>query len=182
MKATAVAPPQDLADIIHAKGSRRSFVFRLFLIVLLIGAAAGTWYWWRLQQQAQNQISPYTTEEVRKGEIRLTITATGNLEPTNEVTIGSELSGTTLEVYVDINDRVKKGQPLAKLDTSKLQQQTESSRASVASANAKVAQVQATVKEAEASLNRLRDLHRISKGKMPAQADLDTAIATMDRA
>lgn len=182
MKATAVAAPQDLADAIQANGSRKSIVFRLFLLVLLIGAGAGAWYWWQLQLQAQRQISPYTTEDIRKGEIRLTVTATGNLEPTNEVTIGSELSGTTLEVYVDINDRVKKGQPLAKLDTSKLQQQTESSRASVASANAKVAQVQATVKEAEASLSRLQDLHRISNGKMPAKADMDAATATMDRA
>lgn len=182
MKATAVAAPQDLADAIQANGSRRSIVFRLILLLLLIGAGAGAWYWWQLQQQALNQVSPYTTEDIRKGEIRLTVTATGNLEPTNEVTIGSELSGTTQEVYVDINDRVKKGQPLAKLDTSKLQQQTESSRASVASAEAKVAQVQATLKEAEASLTRLQDLHRISGGKMPAKADMDAAIATVDRA
>ncbi|WP_050029179.1 efflux RND transporter periplasmic adaptor subunit [Verrucomicrobium sp. BvORR034] len=181
MKATAVAPPQDLADVIHANGSRKSIVFRLFLILLLIGAGAGAWYWWQLQQQAQNQISPYTTEAVRKGEIRLTVTATGNLEPTNEVTIGSELSGTTLEVYVDINDRVKKGQPLAKLDTTKLEQQTESSRATVVSAKAKVAQVQATLKESEATLSRLKDLQRISNGKMPAQADMDAAIAATNR-
>lgn len=181
MKATAVAAPQDLADAIQANGSRKSIIFRLFLLLLLIGAGAGAWYWWQFQLQAQNQISPYTTEDIRKGEIRLTVTATGNLEPTNEVTIGSELSGTTLEVYVDINDRVKKGQPLAKLDTSKLQQQTESSRASVISAEAKVAQVQATLKESEATLSRLQDLHRISNGKMPAKADMDAAIAATDR-
>ncbi|WP_038167070.1 efflux RND transporter periplasmic adaptor subunit [Verrucomicrobium sp. BvORR106] len=181
MKATAVAAPQDLADAIQANGSRKSIVFRLFLLLLLIGAGAGAWYWWQLKQQALNQVSPYTTEDIRKGEIRLTVTATGNLEPTNEVTIGSELSGTTLEVYVDINDRVKKGQPLAKLDTSKLQQQTESSRASVISAEAKVAQVQATLKESEATLSRLQDLQRISNGKMPAKADMDAAVAATDR-
>jgi HlyD family secretion protein len=183
MKATAVAPPQDLADVIQASGSsRKALIIRLLFIGLLIAGGVGAWFWWNQRVQAQNYVAPYTTEAIRRGDIRLTITATGNLQPTNEVTIGSELSGTTLEVYVDTNDRVKKGQPLAKLDTSKLLQQTESSRASVASAKAKVTQVQATLTEAEASLGRLKELNRISGGKIPSKAEMDTAIATTSRA
>jgi len=42
--------------------------------------------------------------------------------PINEITVGSELSGTAKEVFVDTNDQVSKGQPLARLDTSKLKQ------------------------------------------------------------
>lgn len=125
---------------------------------------------------------PFVTEPLKRGDIGLTITATGNLEPTNEVTVGSELSGTTLEVYVDTNDRVVKGQPLAKLDTSKLAQQTAASRASVVSAQAKVAQAEATLKETEADLARQQELHRLSGGKIPSQAGLATAVATAERA
>ena len=125
--------------------------------------------------------SAFVTEPLKRGDISLTITATGNLEPTNEVTVGSELSGTTLEVYVDTNDRVTKGQPLAKLDTSKLAQQTAASRATVVSAKAKVTQAEATLKESEAALARQRELHRLSGGKVPSQSELDTAIATADR-
>ncbi|MEZ0390104.1 MAG: efflux RND transporter periplasmic adaptor subunit, partial [Verrucomicrobium sp.] len=183
MKTTAAAPAtQDLAEAIQVNGSRKSVLLRLFLLLLLVGAGVGGWYWWQQQVQAQNQISPFVTEAITKGDISLRVTATGNLEPTNEVTIGSELSGTTQEVYVDINDRLKKGQPLAKLDTSKLLQQTESSRATVNSGKAKIVQVQATVKETEAALARLKELHRISGGQMPSKADMDTATASMERA
>ena len=126
--------------------------------------------------------SPFVTESLKRGDISLTITATGNLEPTNEVTVGSELSGTTLEVYVDTNDRVTKGQPLAKLDTTKLSQQTAASRAAVVSAKAKVAQAEATLKESEADLARQQELHRLSGGKVPSAAELATSVATADRA
>jgi len=138
--------------------------------------------WWRKAEQEKNQLPPYATEVLQRGDISLTITASGNLVPTNEVTVGSELSGTTLEVYVDFNDRVVKGQPLAKLDTSKLTQQTESSRAAVAAAQALVAQAEATVKESDAALARQQELQRISGGKVPSKLDLDTAVATADRA
>jgi len=96
--------------------------------------------------------------------------------------VGSELSGTTLEVYVNFNDHVTKGQPLVKLDTTKLAQQTESSRAAVKSAQALVTQAEATVKESAAALARQQDLLRLSGGKVPAKLDVDTAIATADRA
>lgn len=182
MKATTVPAQPDLAETIRAGSSARAIVTRLLTFALVVGVGVGGWYWWRKQAQAQAQLPPYVTETIVRGDIRLTVTATGNLEPTNEVTIGSELSGTTSEVYVDINDRVKKGQPLAKLDTSKLLQQTESSRASVASAQARVAQSEATVKETTATVDRLKELQRISGGKMPSRAEMDTAVAAMERA
>ena len=83
---------------------------------------------------------------------------------------------------MDTNDHVTKGQPLAKLDTTKLSQQTAISRASVNSAKAKITQAEATVKESKAILARQQELHRISGGKIPSKADLDSAIATAERA
>lgn len=119
------------------------------------------------------------TEVLERGEISLTITATGNLAPTTAVTVGGELSGTTLEVYVDFNDRVTQGTPLAKLDTSKLSQQTEISRASVRSAQARVAQAAATVAESAAALTRQREL---IESKLVSTADLEVTIAAAGRA
>jgi HlyD family secretion protein len=123
----------------------------------------------------------YVTEPVKRGDLKTSVTATGNLAPTNEVTIGSELSGTVKEVLVDTNDRVVKDQMLAKLDTSKLERQTESSRATASAAEAKDAQTRATLVESEATLRRLQNLHTASGGKLPAQADLDAATASADR-
>lgn len=124
----------------------------------------------------------FTTQPLRRGDIQLTITATGSLAPTNEVTVGSELSGTVLEVYADTNDRVTKGQPLAKLDTTKLEQQIAASRAAVGTAEAKVVDAQATVQENAATLARQQELHRVSGGRMPSQADLAAAEAAATRA
>ena len=62
----------------------------------------------------------YRTEPVTVGDLVVRVSATGNLQPTNEVEVGSELSGIVEEVYVDDNDHVRRGQLLARLDTSKL--------------------------------------------------------------
>lgn len=67
------------------------------------------------------QTPRYQTAEAQKGDLTVTVSATGTLAPTNEVEVGSEVSGTIEDVKVDVNDRVKKGQLLASLDTSKQQ-------------------------------------------------------------
>lgn len=171
----------DLASVLNpAAGSRPRLRIALILAPVVVCAAA--FFAWQYAVAARPAVSPFVTEPLKRGDIGLTITATGNLEPTNEVTVGSELSGTTLEVYVDTNDRVTKGQPLAKLDASKLAQQTAASRAAVVSAKAKVTQTEATLKESEAALARQQELHRLSGGKVPSKSDLDTAVATADRA
>src|SRR5690606_12548780 len=59
------------------------------------------------------------TQEGTRGDLRVTVTATGNLEPRNQVDIGSELSGTIRSVHVDVNDEVEAGQVLAVLDTTR---------------------------------------------------------------
>src|SRR5262245_9855474 len=74
----------------------------------------------------------YTTQEVTRGDITVTVTATGNLEPRNQVDIGSELSGTMRTVNVDFNDTVKKGQVLAVLDTARLKAQVLQAESSLA--------------------------------------------------
>ena len=171
-----------LAAAIQAGGSGPNKSTRYTLIALAVLTLAGGGYWFSRVRAAKNQGPTYATEAVRRGDLNLTITATGNLEPTNEVTVGSELSGTILEVYVDLNDRVTKGQPLAKLDTTKVAQQAESSRAAVQAAQASVAQAEATAKETAATLARQQELARLSGGKLPAKSDLDAAEAAASRA
>ena len=149
-------------------------------VLLLALAAAGLWWW---QQQRTADAAPsYTTQTVARGNLTLSVTANGTLQPTRTVNIGSELSGTVLKVNVDVNDRVKKGQVLVELDTAKLRDQILRSRAALAAANARVAQSAATVKEAQASLGRFEEVARLSGGKVPSKAELDGARATVARA
>ncbi len=174
--------PTELADILHpAKHAKRNRI-RIAVTSGVALAAIVAFFAWRHSVATRPPPSPFVTEALTRGDISLTITATGNLEPTNEVTVGSELSGTILEVYVDTNDRVTKGQPLAKLDTTTLEQQIAASRANVASAKAQVAQAQATVKETAATLARQQELRKLSDNQLPSQSDLDATIAAADRA
>lgn len=181
MKDTATLAPADLAVVIQS-GAIHHLKRNLIFAVLIVLAVAGTWLWRHNVAQAKTQVPAYATEPLTRGDISLVITATGNLYPTNEVTVGSELSGITLEVYVDFNDHVIKGQPLAKLDTSRLMEQTASSRASVRAAQARVVLAEATVKESQALLARQQELHKISNGAMPSDAELDISIAAAARA
>jgi len=124
----------------------------------------------------------YRIEEARRGELIVTVTATGNLEPTNQVDVGTELSGTVRSVNADYNDKVKLGQILARLDTLKLEAQNLQYKAALASAKAKVLQARATVKEATSNLKRLRKVRELSGNKSPSQYDIDAAEAALDRA
>jgi HlyD family secretion protein len=179
MKPSAISAPVDLAAAIKGGGSGKHLKRNLIFVFILLALFGGGWFWWSRIEKAKNQVPPYVTEILKRGDISLTITATGNLAPTTQVIVGGELSGTTLEVYVDFNDRVKLGTPMAKLDTSKLSQQTEISRATLKAAQAGVAQAEATVKESAAALNRQREL---SQAKLVSTADYEVTIATAGRA
>jgi HlyD family secretion protein len=155
--------------------------FTCFLAVLLLGIAAR--YALTVWQASQASTAPqYQTQEARRGSLTVTVTATGTLQPTNQVDVSSELSGIVKSVEVTYNARVTVGQILARLDTSKLEAQVLQSRASLESTRAKLLQVQATVTEARASLARLRRARELSGGRLPSQADLDSAVATLARA
>lgn len=171
---------ENLAEIVRS-GASRPIRKRLITATVLLLAAGGIWFWWSQNRGVAGK-PEYLTELATKGRISLVVTAAGNLAPTNQVVIGSELSGTVNEVYVDTNDMVKKNQPLAKLDTTKLNQQTERSRAALLAAKARVNQVQATLTESKASLARQVELLEISGGKTPSRAAMDTSRATVARA
>lgn len=124
----------------------------------------------------------YATEPVRRGALTVTVSATGNLQPTKQVEVGSEQSGLVTDVYVDNNDRVVQGQPLARLDTARLRDLIVQNQAALASAQAQVAQAQATAVQARANLSRLEQVYRLSGGKVPSRTELDTGRAEYQRA
>ena len=172
-------PHEDLATII-ASGASRPVRKWVFILIALAVVGAGTWYF--IKRNDTGKVKPeFQTAESTTGRIALVVTAAGNLAPTNQIIVGSELSGTAKEVLVDSNDPVKKDQILAMLDTTKLDQQTERSRASLLAAKARVSQAEATVAEANASLARQEELHDLSGGRTPSRATMETSRATVSR-
>jgi HlyD family secretion protein len=124
----------------------------------------------------------FMTQPASRGDITITVSATGNLEPTNQVDVGSELSGIIETVEVDHNDQVTVSQVLARLDTDKLDAQVLQSKAALESARAQVLQAQATLTEKRLELRRMKKAYELSGGKVPSQFDLDAAEAALARA
>ena len=158
---------------------RRKLKIWIILAILVIGTVTAV-VMWRTNGTENSAI--YKTQEVKRGNLTVTVTATGRLEPTNQVDVGSELSGIVASVDVDYNDRVRAGQVLARLDTSKIEAQILKSKAALTSAEANVRQVKATVIETENKLARLKQVLEMSGGKVPSKDELDTAEAGLQRA
>ncbi|MEJ5977972.1 efflux RND transporter periplasmic adaptor subunit [Novosphingobium sp. PS1R-30] len=124
----------------------------------------------------------YTTVAVERGHLVTTVSATGKLAPTNQVTVGSQLSGLVVKVLVDVNDRVVAGQALAEIDPEQIDDQIRQGQAQVAAQQAQVGQARATVAEAQAQLARLEEVYRLSNGKVPSGTELQTGRANAQRA
>ncbi|KQN28273.1 secretion protein HlyD [Sphingomonas sp. Leaf34] len=124
----------------------------------------------------------YSTQAARRGNLTVTVSATGKLAPTTQVTVGSQLSGLVTKVVVDVNDRVTAGQPLALIDPEQLDDQIRQTSAQLAANQAQVAQAQATVSESRAQLNRLEEVSRLSGGRVPSKTELQTGRADYARA
>jgi HlyD family secretion protein len=153
----------------------------MWLGVLALALAGAGWWWWQARKAA-NALPSYNTQAAARGNLTLTVTANGTLQPTRSISIGSELSGTVLKVNADVNDHIKKGQVLVELDTAKLRDQTLRSGAALLSAQALVEQSAATVGEAQANLDRFEEVARLSSGKVPSKAELDSSRAALARA
>jgi len=124
----------------------------------------------------------YSTQAARRGDLTVSVSATGKLAPTNQVTVGSQLSGLVTRVVVDVNDRVTAGQTLALIDPEQIDDQIRAGQAQLAANQAGVAQAQATVSEANAQLARLQEVYRLSNGRVPSATELQTGRANAQRA
>ena len=146
-------------------------------IVLLI------WLGYAWLHSGQQESAPaYRTQVVERGDLTVTVSATGNVQPTNQVEVGSELSGIVESVSVEENAHVRHGQVLAQLDVSRLKDQIAKSQGALTAAQAQVQQTVATVKEKKLAYDRLKRMATISKGGIPSQSDIDTAEAAFERA
>ncbi len=123
----------------------------------------------------------YITQPVAENSLNLTVTATGNLRPTNQVQVGSEISGRIDRINVDVNDHVTRGEVLAQINTDIIDDQIAQARANLFAAQASVKQAQATLTVDTAQLGRLEDVYKVSGGKVPSKTELDAARANVAR-
>src|SRR5436305_4761129 len=86
----------------------------------------------------------YKTEKADRGNVTMTVTATGTLSAVTTVQVGSQVSGVIARLYADFNSPVKKGQLLAEIDPTPFQAQVEQRRADVTKAQVEAANAKIT--------------------------------------
>ena len=159
---------------------------RITILVVIIAGAA-----FMMRGRDEGVSGPtWETAAASRGDIELSASATGTLEPRRVVTIGSELSGLVTDVLVDENDQVKAGQVLARIDTTSLENQLAQARASLMVARASIKRAQATLDEAkirekltlqlvEKQAAAKSSIDEMRAARLRAQADLESARATL---
>ncbi len=115
------------------KGKRRRRW--LWVGLALLAAGAGTWFY-----LARGPAHTYVAKPVTRGTLAVTVSATGTLAPRNQVDVGAEVSGRIDKLMVDFNDRVKKGEVLARINTDQYVAQLQQAQASLAQAQATLQQ------------------------------------------
>lgn len=175
---TAQSP--DLKQLLETQSAGRPRRRLLWLVAVLLVAGASALLLFRSGEETA--VTRYKTDPAAADTLVVNVSATGNLQPTNQVEVGSELSGIVEKVFVDVNDQVKQGEVLARLDLAKLEATVAKTRANLSTAEALVLQARATVAETRASLSRLRQVAQLSGGKVPSQSEMDTAEANLKRA
>lgn len=152
---------------------------RRAVVAAVLLALAGGGYYYYTQRNQQAEASAYRTAKAERGDIRVAISATGALAAISTVDVGSQISGQVTDVLVDFNDRVHKGQVIAKIDPSTYQAQIAQGSAQVTSARASLATAQATLRNAELDFQRKSAL---VERQLVARSDADLARAARDQA
>ncbi len=136
----------------------------LLLLITVFLVAAGYVAYRQLDQLAPEQL--YRLQTAEKGDIRLTVSANGTINPVTLVNVGTQVSGTVKKLYVDFNSAVEKGQILLELDDALLAAQQKQSLANVQNAHA-------LLELATANEARSRDLYA---QEYASRLELDTAV------
>lgn len=159
-------------EIIEVVRPRRK-IWKILTLFVMSGVVFGGGIYYYIQPKETKII--YDTVTPTRGEISSIISATGTLNPFNEVQIGSQVSGIISQINVDTNDLVKKGQILAKIDDKKILQELVRYEAQLKSAKAQLNSLRSTLKDKKWQYERLQKLYKQSKGKYPSYADLQSA-------
>ena len=144
---------------------------KLTIFVTLLAIGFGGYKAWEIYTKPPLE-AKYKFHTLEMGDITQSVAANGTLNPLVLVTVGTQVSGKVIKLYVDFNDRVKEGQILAELDPALL--------------DAQAAQSDANVKNAEATLelslaNEKRSRELFSKEYISKQ-ELDTTVQALKSA
>lgn len=137
------------------------------IVIIAIAIAAISWYF-----KSSPQSTSYLTQKLVKGDITEKVTASGNIKPISTINIGTQVSGTISEIYVDYNSQVKKDQVLAQIDPALFEATVNQRRAALDVAKAEVQVEENGLIYAKKNLDRIK---KLNASRYSADKDLDLA-------
>jgi HlyD family secretion protein len=140
---------------------------KFLVLIAIVALAGGVWYSFFRKRPVSFELR---TGRVESGDITATVTASGKLNAVSVIEVGTQVSGTIQELYVDYNSPVREGQLIARLDPAVLRSQLTESQASLEVAEAGVGSASASLIDAERKLKRNRELYA---RRLIAQSDLE---------
>jgi len=173
---TKTPPPTPEAP---KKGRRRSKFSRLLILALLpLGLGYGVW---RFVSQPKPSQSPNAAESkvvpvvrtVREN-LQTDVTLQGEFIPYQDIMVHAKVSGYVSMIKVDIGDRVKQGDLLAKLEIPELQDNINRAKAKLSATGQEIDEAQANYTNLHLLYQRLADVAK-ARPSLVAQQDLDTA-------
>lgn len=135
----------------------KKLIISLFALAA-VGASGGAYYAYRRTPKPPE----VTKAPITRGSVVDSVGATGTLEAVTTVQVGSQVSGTVMELGADFNSIVRKGQVIARLDPSLLETQIEQMRANLVRSEADVERLKVSLEDARTKLKRAEDLAKRS--------------------
>ncbi len=147
-------------------------VLKFIIVVAVLAAVAFGVKHFFFSESASDAAGPLVSAKVTQTTISTTISATGTLEPVDQVEVGTQVSGDIAKIYVDFNSKVKKGQVIAELDKSKL-------KATLTQAEIAYRSAENDYKYKESTYNRVK---KLSESNAASAVELETAEYNMNSA
>ena len=126
-----------------ARRKRRFWIWLAVVVVVIVGAGGVA----LARMVSGGALDPNRIAKVAKGDVARSVVATGKIQPITKVEVKSKASGIVEKLYVDINNHVTKGQPLAQLDQQEIADQVDAQKAQLAAAEANVATFEANIEQ-----------------------------------
>ena len=167
---------EEMYKTLRPKRTKKSIIITLLIIVIIISAIL--YYIFRDKGPAYI----YTTEKPHTGSVASLVSATGTISATNEVLIGSQVSGTISAVFVEENDAVKKGDILAIINPDTINQTIARYEAQLNSAKATLNSSKVQYNNKKLNYDRLKHVYEVTGGKSPSKTELDNAKMELDTA
>lgn len=166
---SAVEPPETESGSAPPKKRRMTPRRWIVLAVVVALAGIGGGVWWFLQPKSPASATARSfTATAEKGTQTQTVGVSGTLSPSTQADLSFSVAGTVTKVYVKVGDTVTKGEKLARVDNSDLQDALDLA--------------EADLDTAEANLEDLEDADASSAAITAAEAQIDSAKAAVDSA